>query len=536
MPEAGQVLPAELYPALETVRQVRVIYGPHGAPEYFTSAYMETFFATDWEVHFNSSRTGVRLIGPKPEWVRDSGGEAGLHPSNIHDNPYAIGAVDFTGDMPVILGPDGPSLGGFVCPVTVIEADLWQIGQLNRATRSASCGGREHGTPHRPGRTRRYRPPATAAGGLVAGTAGLAHRAGPGPGRTAPGGAPPAMPTCCWKSAPGLDLVLRFRVHALIAALKNRPARRDRPDAGHPLAAGALPAGSAALPSAAGDHRRNGTPSVPAKPDGFVAHRAPAAVLGRSGLPARHREIHDHGARMRPGAQQWSSSAASTISRTSAQCATVFDASYLVMGLGDVYLGAPVATPLDPRHRLVTTKYNPARTWTAENSVGIGGAYLCVYGMEGPGGYQFVGRTLQMWNRYREVAAFRGKPWLLRFFDQIRFYPVTAEECSHPPRLSAGALRGRHRGDAAEPGGLPGFPAARSRGHRRLPPAPAGGLRCRTPALDRQRPGQLRGEESSAIVQEHQPLQAGQRRGCTDCRQPLAGQGQPRPACGAGSC
>jgi urea carboxylase len=34
----------------------------------------------------------------------------------------------------------------------------------------------------------------------------------------------------------------------------------------------------------------------------------------------------------------------------------VLDASYLVLGLGDVYLGAPVATPLDPRHRLVTTK------------------------------------------------------------------------------------------------------------------------------------------------------------------------------------
>jgi urea carboxylase len=60
--------------------------------------------------------------------------------------------------------------------------------------------------------------------------------------------------------------------------------------------------------------------------------------------------------------------------------------------------------------------------------VGIGGAYMCVYGMEGPGGYQFVGRTLQMWNRYREVAAFDGKPWLLRFFDQIRFYPVSADE------------------------------------------------------------------------------------------------------------
>ncbi|MDP3139396.1 MAG: carboxyltransferase domain-containing protein, partial [Burkholderiaceae bacterium] len=107
----------------------------------------------------------------------------------------------------------------------------------------------------------------------------------------------------------------------------------------------------------------------------------------------------------------------------------VFEASYLVMGLGDVYLGAPVATPVDPRHRLVTTKYNPARTWTPENAVGIGGAYLCVYGMEGPGGYQFVGRSLQMWNRWRQTADFTdGKPWLLRFFDQVRFFPVSEAE------------------------------------------------------------------------------------------------------------
>ena len=87
----------------------------------------------------------------------------------------------------------------------------------------------------------------------------------------------------------------------------------------------------------------------------------------------------------------------------------------------------PTATPLDPRQRLVTTKYNPARTWTAENSVGIGGAYLCVYGMEGPGGYPFVGRTLQMWNRYRETRHFEN-PWLLRFFDQLRFYEVSHDE------------------------------------------------------------------------------------------------------------
>jgi urea carboxylase len=106
----------------------------------------------------------------------------------------------------------------------------------------------------------------------------------------------------------------------------------------------------------------------------------------------------------------------------------VFEARYMVLGLGDVYLGAPVAVPLDPRHRLVTTKYNPARTWTPPNVVGIGGAYLCIYGMEGPGGYQLFGRTIQVWNSYRRSAEFLEQPWLLRFFDQIRFFPVTHAE------------------------------------------------------------------------------------------------------------
>ena len=109
--------------------------------------------------------------------------------------------------------------------------------------------------------------------------------------------------------------------------------------------------------------------------------------------------------------------------------AIIHTASYLVLGLGDVYLGAPVATPIDPRHRLVTTKYNPARTWTPENAVGIGGAYMCIYGMEGPGGYQLFGRTIQMWNSWRQTQVFeRDTPWLLRCFDQIRFFPVSAAE------------------------------------------------------------------------------------------------------------
>ncbi|POP99035.1 5-oxoprolinase/urea amidolyase family protein [Pseudomonas syringae] len=750
---AGQRIADEALEALTDVRRMRVIYGPHAAPEYFTEAYIERFFATDWEVHFNSSRTGVRLIGPKPEWVRADGGEAGLHPSNIHDNPYAIGAVDFTGDMPVILGPDGPSLGGFVCPVTIIEADLWQLGQLKaddrvrftpvsvEACHAERCGSelaREDSIPdaENPSTV----PPSSRASSLPQGTANSSRnelvREGSIPDAENPSAVPPSSRASSLPQGPansrrselvrensipdaetpstappssrasqlpqgpansrgselaregympdaenplttppssrasqlpqgpansrGSELAREDSIpdaenpstatpSSRASSLPQGPAnsrgselaregympdaenpltappssrasslpqdsansRRSElaregympdaenplttppssrasqlpqgpansrgselaregyiPDAENPLTAppssraSSLPQGTARLQGIANSRRselvREGsipdaenpstaTPSSRASslPQGpanssrsevvrvedlrtpvildigqddkrlvarlsgdthllleigapeldlvlrlrghalmlaleakalagvidltpgirsLQVHYRPEqlplrqlldivagewdAVCAAKDLQVASRIVHLPLSWDDPACQLAIEKYMTTVRKDAPWCPsnlefirrindlpnldevqrTVFDASYLVMGLGDVYLGAPVATPLDPRHRLVTTKYNPARTWTAENSVGIGGAYMCVYGMEGPGGYQFVGRTLQMWNRYRDVAAFQGKPWLLRFFDQIRFYPVSAEE------------------------------------------------------------------------------------------------------------
>ena len=444
-------LPPTSAPILElpSLRQIRVIYGPHGAPEYFTERYIQTFFDTAWEVHFNSSRTGVRLIGPKPEWVRADGGEAGLHPSNIHDNPYAIGAVDFTGDMPVILGPDGPSLGGFVCPVTVIEADLWQLGQLKAgdkvrfvpvdistarslALKWDQCGSELARDSGQSVTSMSDVPPLSRASSLPQGIMSPVvldigqedtHLVARLSGDTH---------LLLEIGAAELDLVLRFRAHALMQALEHKqlhgvidltPGIRSLQVHYQPEQ---LPLAEL-LAIVAGEWD-----AVCAAQDLQVPSRIVHLPLSWDD-PACQLAIEKYMTTVRKDAP-WCPSNLEFIRRINdlpnldAVQRTVFDASYLVMGLGDVYLGAPVATPLDPRHRLVTTKYNPARTWTAENSVGIGGAYMCVYGMEGPGGYQFVGRTLQMWNRYRDVAAFDGKPWLLRFFDQIRFYPVSADE------------------------------------------------------------------------------------------------------------
>lgn len=114
---------------------------------------------------------------------------------------------------------------------------------------------------------------------------------------------------------------------------------------------------------------------------------------------------------------------------------------YLVIGLGDVYLGAPCAVPLDPRYRMVVPKYNPARTWTPEGAVGIGGAFMCIYPMESPGGYQLVGRTVPIWNTRQTNQAFKEAPWLLRPFDRIKFQLVSEDQFE---AIREDALSGRY--------------------------------------------------------------------------------------------
>lgn len=125
----GHKLSPGKIPQYETNWEVDAITGPHAAPDFFTPAFEELFYSTNWRVHLNSNRLGYRLEGPVPQFTRKDGGEGGRHPSNLHDCAYAIGTVNFTGDMPIILTVDGPSLGGFVSLATIATSELWKIGQ-----------------------------------------------------------------------------------------------------------------------------------------------------------------------------------------------------------------------------------------------------------------------------------------------------------------------------------------------------------------------------------------------------------------------
>lgn len=447
LPEQPWLLPTQR-PELTNTWVLRVVYGPHGAPDFFTDKDIRVFFSTVWQVHYNSSRTGVRLIGPSPEWARTDGGEAGLHPSNIHDTAYAFGSVDFTGDMPVILGPDGPSLGGFVCPATVITADLWKIGQLraNDTVQFVAVSIDQAVALDRLQREAVASLDTQCTGYLVREIASSTNVAGAG--LTVDISTPivkqrDGHTQAVYRTAgdrfllveygeTALNLVSRFRVHALMQWLEENPL-----DGVIELTPGIrslqvhYDSQSLHLPALL-EHMLQAELHLDENADSVsVPSRVVHLPLSWDDEACRLAiEKYDQSVRRNA---PWYPSNLEFIRRINGLDSLedvkriVFDASYLVMGLGDVYLGAPVATPVNPAHRLVTTKYNPARTWTAENSVGIGGSYLCVYGMEGPGGYQFIGRTLQMWNRYKQTKEF-DKPWLLRFFDQIRFFEVTHDE------------------------------------------------------------------------------------------------------------
>jgi urea carboxylase len=456
--------------------EIGVLYGPHGAPDFFTDADIALFFSTDYEVHYNSNTTGIRLIGPKPEWARIDGGEAGLHPSNIHDNAYAIGSIDFTGDMPIILGPDGPSLGGFVCPAAIVQAELWKMGQLKAGDKIRFIGLSQAQAntmealqnkaiadiSSNPKVALNVQPNLPE---LSVFTSGQNVTPSPlmGEGETTQLNRP--SPILLEKPATlnqikvvyrqagdknllveygelMLDISLRFRVHALMLWLQNQQSQQK------------LNGIIDLTPGIRSLQVHYDSLILPVDKLIAILQQAETELPPTESMQVPTRIVHLPLSWDDPTVQLAVEKYTKSVRKDAPWCSLepkpnntefirringlktveqvkdiVFNASYLTLGLGDVYLGAPVATPLDPRHRLVTTKYNPARTWTPENAVGIGGAYMCIYGMEGPGGYQLVGRTLPIWNRWNATKDFKqDTPWLLRLFDQIRYYPVSADE------------------------------------------------------------------------------------------------------------
>ena len=95
--------------------ELRYIVGPQA--ELFDLA---AFAETDFEVDIRSDRKGVRLSTVFQ-----------IHETEILSEPALFGAIQVPpSGMPIILGPDGPTIGGYPKIGVVISADLNKVGQL----------------------------------------------------------------------------------------------------------------------------------------------------------------------------------------------------------------------------------------------------------------------------------------------------------------------------------------------------------------------------------------------------------------------
>ncbi|KAL5339435.1 urea carboxylase [Aspergillus crustosus] len=426
-----------------TTRQwtVRVIPGPHGSPTHFTEAGLLKLFTGEWTVHYNSNRTGVRLSGPRAEWARQTGGEAGLHPSNIHDSPYPVGGISFTGDEAVVLTADGPSLGGFVVFATVVEADLWKFGQM-------LAGDRLHLCPI-----------------SLDAAQDLSRK---------------------WTHSITTFTPLPDDITMKGEANLNSSVVKTIEEAGRRIVC--RQAGDRALLLDFGEHDNftlrqtfhilsfikqhhltpmpnilELTPGVRSiliqlksqfllsqLLDSLVLHEVALGTQLPVQLPSRivHLPLAFNDEKSRKAIARYTSTIRSSAPYLPSNIEflqllnglatpdeveqNLHAATFLVLGLGDVYQGSPCAVPLDPRHRLFGTKYNPSRSYTPRGSVGVAGQYLCIYATDSPGGYQLVGRTVSIWDEYcqREPCGdVESKhPWLFSLLDQITFYPIAEKD------------------------------------------------------------------------------------------------------------
>lgn len=419
---------------------VGAIPGPHGSPTHFTQDGLRELFNGSWTVHYNSNRLGIRVTGPRPEWARETGGDAGLHPSNIHDSPYSIGNVSFTGDEAVVLTADGPSLGGFVAFATIAEAEMWKFGQM------------------RPGDHLRLLPISlddakTLARNLDHSIATLSPLKNTYPQQTSSVTITSAIVKdiseagrlirCSQAGDRALlldfgtedNFMMRQTFHMMSFIDKHRSSPIPGVEE--------LTSGVRSL-----HIRLEANFSLPEVLDALVAHEVSLGTELPSRLPSRivRMPLVFDDERSRKAIARYTSTIRSSAPYLPSNIeflqklnglespdqveSNLYDGAFLVLGLGDVYQGSPCAVPLDPRHRLFGTKYNPSRSFTPRGAVGIAGQYLCIYATDSPGGYQLVGRTVPIWDEFHKSELGERAPWTFSLLDQIRFYPVSEEELS----------------------------------------------------------------------------------------------------------
>jgi allophanate hydrolase subunit 2 len=99
-----------------------VLPGPH-------KELLSALVSAEWRVSPTMDRTGIRLEGtalPLPDM------------GSIPSEPQVIGTVQLTtGGTPILIGPDGPTIGGYPKPAIIADRSRDRMGQLKPGDRVA---------------------------------------------------------------------------------------------------------------------------------------------------------------------------------------------------------------------------------------------------------------------------------------------------------------------------------------------------------------------------------------------------------------
>ncbi|RFU25545.1 hypothetical protein B7463_g10792, partial [Scytalidium lignicola] len=445
-------LPSACIPNYDIV-EIYCMHGPHDSEDFMTSKDLEMLYSTNWEIGHNSNRTGIRLVGPVPEWSRKDGGEGGSHPSNIFDWGYpSPGGINWGGDSPCVFSMDSPDLGGLLCSTTVISADLWRLGQV------------------KPGGTLKLIPTTfelalelihrvetfiTGVQDLMSGKLEKSPKldlelpsSGLEPGKsnailkTVSGDEDKGRPKVVYRQGGDsflivevgeqtVDITVTSRVRLLVQNLL------------------ALSIPKLVTNSNVGSVTIQFDPKVITQQQLLqTVNNLETAKEVTTHIKLPCREIHlpvcfNHPALIESTKRYMETNRPTAaylpdnieylrknngLSTQREVFEALLNAPFLVVAVGFL-VGTPILFPLNPMSGIAAQKYNPTRVSTPGGTIGMGGSLFAIYPVEAPGGYMLFAMTMECWDTYGLKPNFSPtRPWLFEPFDILHYHEVSVEE------------------------------------------------------------------------------------------------------------
>ncbi|RDW60679.1 hypothetical protein BP6252_12062 [Coleophoma cylindrospora] len=457
-------LPASCIPNFD-ISEVYVLHGPHDDDTFMTAKDREMLYSTKWKIGHNSNRTGIRLIGPVPEWSRKDGGDGGAHPSNCFDYGYPLGGINWGGDSSVVFSMDSPNLGGLICSSTVISADLWRMGQLKPGESVRLKPTTYDNSLQLTDRVEKYVsqmqelvegktihvPVLDVA--LPEGETGAVLKKVEGDGGVRPevkyrqGGDSYLIVEFGQQKA---DITITCRIRLLIQKIE----------------ALQIP-GIVMNPSIIGvtiqfDSRVITQHELLRKVDELESAIEPTLDVTIPVRTVKLPVVLDH-----PSLTECLERYMATIRSTAGYLPDNVDylrkangfstrrevfeillqSRFLIVSVGFL-VGNPILFPLNPMSHITGQKFNPTRIATPGGTVGIGGSLFSLYPVEQPGGYMMLARTLETWDTFGTKPGFSPtNPWLWEPFDMVTFYEVSVDEYNS---IEADFIAGRYQWNVSE--------------------------------------------------------------------------------------